>query len=273
MSDGRKRNGKHLFDYTGKKFYKLTAIKFIKRENKKTIWECKCDCGNVINLTIRSLVCGHIKDCGCQRSIRNAKHSTKHGLAKTRLYHIFQGMKVRCYNKNDHSYPRYGQRGITICDEWMKDITKFVEWANKNGYKDGLSIDRIDPNKGYFPENCRWVNFKIQANNKTNNKLVTFNGETHTVSEWADKLGMKRKILEQRIRNSEASKYSLEEAFSKKVREHDIMLTFKGKTQNIKSWAEEIGLPYSALNQRIYHGWDIERALTLPLQTNKSRRC
>lgn len=260
-------------DLTGQKFNMLTVLSFAYVKETHAYWNCICDCGKT------SVVCGSklmrniTRSCGCLIPETSRIRNSKHKLSKTRLYHIYYGMRVRCYNKNDPSFIHYGQRGITICDEWMKDITKFIEWANKNGYKDGLSIDRIDPNKGYFPENCRWVNFKIQANNKTNNKLVTFNGETHTVSEWADKLGMKRKILEQRIRNSEAGKYSLEEAFSKKVREHDIMLTFKGKTQNIKSWAEEIGLPYSALNQRIYHGWDIERALTLPLQTNKSRRC
>lgn len=112
----------------------------------------------------------------------------KHGFRNTRIYRIYNNMKQRCNNPNSHKYPRYGGRGISICPEWncREGLAAFGEWALKNGYADNLTLDRIDNDGDYTPQNCRWVDLKKQSNNRSDNDYITFNGETHTLSEWAE---------------------------------------------------------------------------------------
>lgn len=109
-------------------------------------------------------------------------------MSNSRLYAIYKHMRNRCYDKNNNRYDYYGGRGIRICDEWQQ-FEPFMEWALEHGYNDNLSIDRIDVDKDYSPDNCRWATVKEQANNKTSNRVYTYNGETHNIREWADKLG------------------------------------------------------------------------------------
>ena len=114
----------------------------------------------------------------------------KHNLHDTRLYNIWSGIKQRCYYKSHHDYKNYGARGIKICDEWLNDFKSFYNWAMANGYDENAprgkcTIDRIDVNGDYEPKNCKWVDIKVQANNKRTNCYVTFNGETHTIAEWS----------------------------------------------------------------------------------------
>lgn len=103
-----------------------------------------------------------------------------------RLYHIWRGIKQRCYCKTDYHYKWYGGKGIKMCDEWLKDYNNFVSWAIQNGYNDKLSIERINVNGNYCPENCKWATPKEQANNRTNNITITFGGVTHTLQEWCE---------------------------------------------------------------------------------------
>ncbi len=114
-----------------------------------------------------------------------------HGQWGTRLYRIWKCMKTRCHNQNHQAYDRYGARGITVCDEWKDDFQAFYDWAMANGYEDHLTIDRKENDKGYSPDNCRWVTAKVQANNRKNNVLVTINGETKTIAQWAEQCGLK----------------------------------------------------------------------------------
>lgn len=124
----------------------------------------------------------------------------KSGYSMTRLYGIWAGMKTRCFNPNEKKYKCYGGRGIGMCDEWKNDFTSFALWAVGNGYSESLSIDRINPNEGYNPQNCRWCDMKTQQNNRTNNHRLEYNGETHTIAEWAKITGIKRHTIDQRIR-------------------------------------------------------------------------
>ena len=128
----------------------------------------------------------------------------------TRLNVIYNDMKLRCFNPRSNNFHLYGGRGITICSEWIdkeqsgiKNYTKgylaFKEWALANGYKDNLTLDRIDSNKDYCPENCRWVSPKIQSNNIRTNVLLTYKGQTKTLSQWADLLGINYHTLYSRI--------------------------------------------------------------------------
>ncbi len=129
-----------------------------------------------------------------------ACHFYKHGKSRDPLYGICTQMIARCHNPNNASYYNYGARGITVCDEWRHDRTKFVDWAKENGYRKGLSIDRIDNNKGYSPDNCRWVERLVQQNNTRKNRFLTVDGETHTISEWARIKGISKSSIEGRLR-------------------------------------------------------------------------
>lgn len=150
-------------------------------------WECKCLCGSgkQIIATARDLRCGHSKSCGCVRTENVIKKCSTHRETDSRLYHIWRGIKSRCLNKNNKKYENYGGRGILICDEWLNSYESFRDWAMSHGYSDELSIDRIDVNGNYEPNNCRWVDAFIQANNRTDNFIIEYNHEKHTVHEWA----------------------------------------------------------------------------------------
>ena len=125
----------------------------------------------------------------------------KHNMHKTRLYGIWCNIKERCYNSNNNQYHNYGGRGIKVCDEWQEFIS-FKEWALNNGYDDTLTLDRIDFNGGYEPNNCRWITIQAQQYNKRNNHLITYNGRTQTLTEWANERGIKRNTLDARINRS-----------------------------------------------------------------------
>ena len=122
-------------------------------------------------------------------------------------------MKSRCNNPNDKSYSRYGGRGIKVCPEWNGDYIAFQEWAFANGYRDDLTLDRKENNCGYCPENCRWATNKEQGNNKRNSRLIEYNGETHTLSEWAEITGMPRGVLKYRL-----TVWDVEKAFTEPIR-------------------------------------------------------
>ena len=131
---------------------------------------------------------GHTKSCGCYLSdnrSQNSKKNKTHGMTKTRLYVVWRGMKRRCYYPRESSFPHYGGRGITVCDEWNNSFEAFRDWAMANGYRDDLTLDRIDYNGNYEPSNCKWSTMEEQQNNKSNNIILTYNGQTHTAPEWS----------------------------------------------------------------------------------------
>lgn len=134
----------------------------------------------------------------------------KHGLCHTRLYSIYTSMKSRCYYKRNKEYKNYGARGIVICEEWLNSFEAFYSWAMNNGYKDNLTIDRINVNGNYEPNNCRWVTMKIQNNNRRNNHYITYNNETHTVAEWASIKNISSDTIFKRLRNN----WSIEKALN-----------------------------------------------------------
>ena len=192
-------------DLTNKRFGKLLVVENTnKKRNKKTIWLCKCDCGNYKEVQVDNLTSGHTKSCGCL----NGK-GYKHNLKNTRLYYIWSCMKQRCYNENHKQYKDYGQRGIKICNEWHEFIN-FYNWAINNDYQDNLTIDRINNNGNYEPNNCRWVNMKIQSNNRRSNHIIEYKNETHTLKEWCDILKLNYKTIQTRINSL---KWNVEKAF------------------------------------------------------------
>ena len=200
-----------LIDLTGKKFGRLTIIERFANASHEAVWVCKCDCGKITHVRGTELRTGKTKSCGCFKVDR----STKHRKCGTRLYNIWAGMKRRCSNPNEPAYDRYGGRGISVCEEWLQDFQSFYDWAMMNGYADDLTIDRKDNDKGYSPDNCRWATDKEQANNKRNNRLITFNGETHTIGEWASITGITSKAIERRLNRD---KWDVEKALTTPLR-------------------------------------------------------
>lgn len=123
----------------------------------------------------------------------------KHGDTGKRLYNIWSTMKQRCKNPNTINYSIYGKKGIKVCDEWEKDYNAFKFWAMNNGYSEEMTLDRIDGSKNYEPSNCRWVKWDVQQNNRNNNHIIEFNGEVHTLSQWARIVNVSPKTLSRRI--------------------------------------------------------------------------
>lgn len=179
-----------FIDLTGQKFNKLTPIKYL----GKSKWLCKCDCGNVTEVQRGHLQNGHTKSCGCLTHKPN-KNNLKHGLCNTRLYNIYRGMKQRCYYDKHSHYKDYGGRGITICKEWLHDFQAFYDWSVTHGYDDNLTIDRVDNNKGYSPDNCRFVSNFEQQNNRRDNVYLTYDNKTLSIRDWAKELNVNVKTL------------------------------------------------------------------------------
>ena len=174
-------------DITGKIFGKLTVIQLSEHIDRKYYWECKCECGNITIVEGSKLKNGHTKSCGCIKKERISKVNYKNGLSKTKIAFTYRNMLNRCYRESNEMYYLYGARGITVCDEWLGEngFVNFCNWSMQNGYKKDLTIDRIDNKKGYSPDNCRWVDIYVQANNKTNNIFLKINGVIDTVGNHA----------------------------------------------------------------------------------------
>ena len=204
-----------VLDLTGQRYGRLKVIKYVGVKRTHKAYLCKCDCGTEKIITSSDLRSGRVKSCGCYKQELITDENEIHGLRKHRLYSIWANMKSRCYNPNATHYKRYGGRGIQICDQWRNDFKAFYDWAMNNGYKDGLTIDRINVNGDYEPSNCRWATDNEQARNTSTNKIFTINNESKSLIEWC----------------------------------------------------EIYNINYRTVQDRLARGWDINRALTEPVQS------
>lgn len=182
-----------IYNMIGKRFGMLTVIKELQERSKdvQKVYKCVCDCGNYTNVRGRDLRSKNTRSCGClhKRAI------TTHDKTNSRVYRIYWDMKTRCYNSKHKSYKDYGGRGIEVCNEWLNNFMVFYDWSISHGYKDNLTIDRIDVNGNYEPNNCRWVTMKEQQNNTRTNVNLTYGGITHTISEWSNILSINYSTL------------------------------------------------------------------------------
>lgn len=210
---------------SGQKFGRLTVIKDTGRRStsgNNVIWLCECDCGNFIEVRGCNLTTKRRpqKSCGCLIPESMRAIATRHGGNKDRLYRVWMGMRRRCNDVKVKDYPRYGGRGIMVCDDWQ-DYAVFREWALANGYDPNAefqkcTLDRIDSNGNYEPANCRWVDIKTQENNRRNNKRIEYNGKVMNVSEWAEYVGMNADLLRDRLRRG----WCFERAITEPVQHH-----------------------------------------------------
>lgn len=190
----------NFVDITGQKFGRLTVSGFAGKSNdRQYMWLCDCDCGNTVIVRGYSLRSGNTQSCGCLQKETNIRIRTTHGMSNTRIYNIWKGMKERCSTPSTSCYKYYGGRGIKVCDEWQ-EFEPFCEWAMMHGYRDDLTIDRLDVNGDYGPDNCRWATIEEQVLNTRRNHYITHNGETKTLKEWAKILGINHSTLIERLR-------------------------------------------------------------------------
>lgn len=195
----------------GNKYGKLLVLEATEKRssNRNIIWKCLCECGNIAFVTTNSLNSGHTKSCGCLLNYNTLSQAGKKGgsigkhyLSKTNLYKVYNHMIYRCYNKKNISYKNYGGRGIKVCEEWKNDFMSFYNWAINNGYRADLTLDRIDVNGNYEPNNCRWATIKEQANNKRNNRFVEYKNEKYTISQLSDKMNVKYNTLYTKLKRT-----------------------------------------------------------------------
>ena len=165
----------------------------------------RCECGKEFIARSNDVRKGRVKSCGCVNRRELIEKNTKHGLWKHPIYHAYQHMKDRCYNCKNQEYKDYGGRGIKVCEEWLNNSSAFCEWAMTNGWKKGLTLDRINVDGDYEPLNCRWVDWNIQQNNKRNNKLYDFQGKKVTLSQISRKTGISISTLYYRINKKNLS--------------------------------------------------------------------
>lgn len=193
-----------LIDLTGQRFGRWTVIERapakVTGRQATTMWLCRCDCGNAKVVSGTNLKNGASKSCGCLSTELISKRSRIHAMSDTKIHYVWRGMKQRCTNPKHRGYPDYGGRGVTVCDEWLHNFQAFYNWAIVNGYKDGLSIDRIDNDKGYSPDNCRWVPRKVQNINKRTNRYIQIGTVKKSLSEWCEQYGMNYKTVCSRLR-------------------------------------------------------------------------
>ena len=185
-------------DLIGKRFGRLLVLsEDTKRDKSGNVYYlCRCDCGNEKIIKSASLRSGLTVSCGCYHLEKVSKVNPKY---KRRLYRKYWSMRNRCEYPGAKFYYCYGGRGIKVCDEW-KDFEAFEKWAYENGFKEGLTLDRIDVNGNYEPNNCRWITHKEQQSNRRDNVYITFNGERRTVQQWSEITGIKKSTIQRRMK-------------------------------------------------------------------------
>lgn len=206
----------HVIKHEGPRFGRLVAIRPDPSRPGLRYWEMQCDCGGTTISSLQNLRSGRAKSCGCLRRAMHIARCTTHAKKPERLYRIWHGMMNRCERPGNEVYSRYGAKGIRVCEEWREYIP-FRDWALANGYRDDLTIDRWPDKRGnYEPSNCRWATPAEQSRNKTNNRLLTFQGQTRCLTEWASIMSMSRYALQDRL----GAGWSIERALSTPTREY-----------------------------------------------------
>lgn len=236
-----------IIDLTGRRVGKLTVLRRTENVGRQPAWCCLCDCGvekRVLGMHLRA---GRPLDCGCGQGDRiRAVHQT-HGMTGNKEYHTWRGLKGRCENPTHKQYPAYGGRGITLCDRWRDSFESF--YADMGPRPAGTTLDRIDNDGPYSPDNCRWATAYEQQNNRRSNVRITLDGETRTMKQWAMHFGIPYPVVKDRRANGVTGA----DLFAPLVRrKYRTKYTHAGKSLTISEWAKELGAPYITVWQRIH---------------------
>ena len=245
-----------LIPMIGKRFTRLVVLQRVENNSeRKARYLCKCDCGNQITTTGKSLRTQRTKSCGCYGYEVRRLAVTKHGHAFTPTYRTWRGILDRCHNPNSFEYARYGGAGIYVCSRWKKNFKNFLQDMGER--PEGMTIDRINNSLGYSPKNCRWSTRKEQANNKTNNRHLTLNGLTLTLAQWCERLNIDRGVLQSRLSRGWADDKVL--TFTTRT---CASLTIDDTTKSIAEWCRYYKINYLTVHTRIKRGWSPILALT-----------
>lgn len=248
----------------GKKFNMLTVLSQAQSRTKwKTYWNCKCDCGNYTIVSASNLKSGAVKSCGCLLKPKSVFPEVEQLTKEDRkiLRSRWRGMIKRCYEDGQRGYKYYGAKGIKVCDEWKNSFDKFALWAIKSGFDKSLTIDRIDCNGDYCPENCRWATWKQQENNRSSNAVIEYNGEKLTIAQMSEKYGINMNTLFDRIRYQGMDISEAIETPVKTYKSH----AKENKICNLSQKSKAAGINRNTVWRRIYElGWSEEEALSVP---------
>ena len=210
-------------EFIDKKNNKLTVVGYIKPSTGGRVkLKCLCDCGNTVFCFPYQFSSGEVKSCGCLPKVNRGKHywdnnRKTHGLSKHPFYKKWNDMVRRCYNQNEPAYLKYGARGITVCEEWRYSPDKFIEWCEKtHPGNPKLTIDRIDGEKGYSPDNCRWVTQLEQVHNLKTNRFITIDGQTRCITEWCSVLGISSGSVYKKVHKGMSFEDAIKDAVLKK---------------------------------------------------------
>ena len=243
-----------FIDITGLRFGKWTVISRsdVRGDGEKSVvhWHCICDCGNAILVKGVSLRNGSSKSCGCSLGI-------KHGMVYTREYRAWSGMKSRILNPTEKNQRNYRDRGIDIDPRWVDSFECFYQDMGSPP-SDKHSIERIDNDRGYWADNCKWATASEQNRNRRINHLVTYNEKTQCITAWAEETGIDFEVIRQRLKHGWSVEKTLTTHKLKKL------LTLNGQTQCVADWAKELGIDDRTLRQRLKRGWSDEKTLTTP---------
>lgn len=248
------------YNLAGQRFGRWLVLDEAGRNKANAVlWLCRCDCGTERAVRTHGLRSGKTQSCGCYNRERIVQSSRTHGLSNTPLWNSWRNMISRTTNTKDKNYSYYGGRGISVCAEWRESFEAFVRDMGPS-HEAGLTLDRINVDGNYEPENCRWATPLEQGRNKRNNRLLTFNGRTMPLSEWAENVGIDHTVIRSRLRIGWPVERALTEPVPKRRRKEP--LTFNGETLPITTWARRTGIDSKTLGDRISRGWPVERALT-----------
>lgn len=251
---------KKVIDMIGFEFNGCVVIKRGgNSKDNRAKWICKCYCGNTFESTGKDIRNHKIKSCGCRKKNVNYKH----GNSYKRLYNIWRGIISRCYNNKDTSYKNYGFRGVSVCDSWLNNFDSFEKWSLDNGYKDGLTIDRINVNGNYEPKNCRWATTKEQGLNKRNTVYANYNGKELPLSEIANITGIKYSTLHKRYKKGK-DLY--------KTGNYKIQVLYDNNWHTIRELSEKFNVSRGVIKNRIKYGTPLEWKPTEDTKTYKGKK-
>jgi hypothetical protein len=260
-------------DLTNHKYGRLTVLAPVENTSSgKTQWLCRCDCGKTATVVSARLRSGITRSCGClsrENSAAIGKSNAQHGFAShvnpSRTYRIWMGMKTRCTNPNSDQWQNYGGRGVKVCDRWLHSFECFLEDMGEPP-STRHSIERIDVDGNYEPDNCTWIPLEDQQYNRRNSLRLEFQGKTQALALWAKELGLDVHLLQNRLKLG----WTVERAFTTPVDRrfgHLSLHTFQGKTQSLSAWSRELKINRATLEKRLRSGWSIEKAFSTPVKS------